>query len=161
MAGSTQAQQLAERFGQLNNAVIAFVEPLSDEQWTTPCGDDNRPIGVVAHHVATAYGGITSWVATMASGQPLPPMTMADIDSWNAQHAEANAAVGKADTLDLLRRNGGDAATAVSSLSDAELARSGAVSLLGGATVTTAQFIEGLLMGHTNGHLQAMRAAVG
>ena len=160
MAGSAHAQQLADRFNQLNNTVIAFVESLSDQQWGMPCGDDRRPIGLVAHHIATAYGASTGWVATMASGQPLPPLTIADIDAWNAQHAEANAAVGKADTLALLRRNGGEAVAVVGNMSDEELARSGTVALLDGARVTTAQLIEGLLLGHPRGHLQAMRAAL-
>ena len=159
MAGSAQAQKLADRFNQLNTHVIAFVEPLTAEQWGMPCGDDHRPIGVVAHHVATAYGAFASWVTTMAKGKPVS-VTMAVIDDLNAQHAEANAGVSKADTLALLRRNGDAAAAVVSNLSDEELARSGSVALLG-ATLTTTQFIQRLLMGHTVGHLQAMRAAVG
>ena len=126
-----------------------------------PCGDDRRPIGVVAHHIATALGAGAGWVATMAGGKPMPPVTMADIDAWNAQHAEANAGVGKADTLALLRRNGGDAVAMVSKLSDEELAQSGPMTLAGGATLTTARLIEFLLLGHPQGHLQAMRAAVG
>ncbi|MFN8473710.1 MAG: DinB family protein [Anaerolineae bacterium] len=161
MAGSEQAQQLAERFNQLNGQVIALVEPLSEEQWSMACGDDKRPIGVVAHHVGTAYGNIAAWVRTMADGQPLPPVTPAIIDEWNAQHAEANADVSKAETLDLLKSNGDKAVAAVAGLSDEELAQSGAVTLLGGATVTAAQLIEYVLFGHTGGHLTGMRAALG
>ncbi|MFN8483301.1 MAG: DinB family protein [Anaerolineae bacterium] len=161
MAGSARAQQMANRFQWLNDQVIAFVEPLTEEQWAMPCGDDHRPIGVVAHHVATAYGAFTRWVATMANGQPLPPVTLDVINNLNAQHAETNAAVGKIETVDLLRQNGGAAVAAVSNLSDEDLARSGTMPLLGDAPVTTAQLIGGLLMAHTNGHLTAMRGALG
>ena len=83
MAGSARAQQMANRFNWLNDQVIAFVEPLTEEQWAMPCGDDHRPIGVVAHHVATAYGAFTRWVVAMASGQPR---------AWQMKHGIAGSA---------------------------------------------------------------------
>ena len=160
MAGSEQARQLAGRFNQLNDEVMAFVTPLTDDQWDTLCSDDERPVGIVAHHIATAYSAIGGWLVTLADGKPLPPLTMEMLDAVNDAHARMHAGVGKAETLDLLRRNGADAATKVAGFTDAQLAQTDIVWLLGGATLTTAQLAEAMLLGHTSGHLDAMRGAV-
>ncbi|MFN8496805.1 MAG: DinB family protein [Anaerolineae bacterium] len=161
MAGSEQARQLADRFSQLNDEVMAFVTPLTDEQWDMICGDDERPVGIVAHHIATAYSAIAGWLVTLADGKPLPPLTMEMLNAVNDAHAQQHAGVSKADTLDLLKRNGEDAVAKVAGFTDAQLGQTDIVWLLGGATLTTAQLADAMLIGHTGGHLDAMRVTLG
>lgn len=161
MAGSEQARQLTARFCQLNDEVMAFVMPLTDEQWDTICSDDERPVGIVAHHIATAHSAITDWLVTLANGKPLPPLTMEMLDAVNDEHAQRHAGVSKAETLDLLRRNGDAAAETLSGFTDEQLGQMDMVWLLGGATLTTAQLADAMLLGHADEHLQAMRVALG
>ena len=161
MSGSEQAQQLAQRFNQLNDQVMAFVTPLTDEQWDMLCSDDERPIGIVAHHIATAHSAIMGWLVTLADGKPLPPLTMEMLDAVNDAHAQRHAGVSKAETMDLLKRNGDAAAATLSGFTDEQLSQTDMVWLLGGATLTTAQLAEAMLLGHADEHLQAMRGALG
>jgi hypothetical protein len=82
------------------------------------------------------------------------------IDQFNAQHAREQATCTKAETLDLLRRNGEAAARVVRDLDDARLDSSATI-ITGMPPMTAQQVTERILIGHVRGHLSTIRTASG
>ena len=156
---SGRAEALAERFEQVNNELIAKVEGCSDQQWWATCQGEGWSVGVTAHHVAGGNRAIAGFVQTIANGEPMPPITMEQIDQMNAQHAQEFANCTKAETLELLRSSGEAAAGMVRGLNDEQLDRSQPLTVMGGQQVSAQQFIEMVLIGHVQGHLQSINAA--
>jgi uncharacterized damage-inducible protein DinB len=152
----TQAQQLAAQLQQVTDEVIKTVEGLSDAQWKATSKTEGWPVGVVAHHIATSYQGISGMVQAMAAGQPLPPLTPEMIDQGNAQHAKEHANCTREETLALLRQSGPAAQQALGSLTDEQLARTAPVF---GQQMSARQAVEFILIGHPRQHLQSITAS--
>ena len=155
---SKRAQDLARRLQQGADELIAFVEPLSDAEWQTPC-PDGRPVGVVVHHVASAYPVDADLALKLASGQVISGVTSETINEGNAQHAREHADPDKAKTLELLRLNSALAAEAIGALSDEQLDRVNPISLYRYTPLSTQYFIEDHPVGHSYRHLASVQAA--
>lgn len=155
-----RAEELGKKFDESCREMNRVVESLSDADWKKVTASEKWSVGVVAHHAAEAHAGIAGLVEKMAKGQPLPGLTMDMINAGNAKHAKEQANCTKAETLALLKANGGKASAIVRGLSDAELERS--ASPLGGMpAITAAQAIEGILINHVNEHLGSIKATTG
>ena len=157
---STRAQALAERIEQGAAELIAFAKSLSEAEWETGGQSDERPAGVVIHHVASGYLAEAGAIQMLASGQAMAGITIEMIHQGNAEHAEQNASPGKDETLDLLRRNSAQAAEIVRGLSDEQLDWAAPNSLHAGAPLTTQYFIEQHPILHSYHHLAKIRAAI-
>ncbi len=157
---ATRAEELAKKFDASCSEMNKTVEGLNDADWKKVTSAEKWPVGVVAHHVAEAHAGIGGLVEMVAKAQPLPALTMDMIDAGNAKHAKEQANVTKAETLALLKANGGKASGIVRGLSDVELDRSASV-LVGMPAMTAAQAIEGILINHVREHLGSIRATTG
>jgi DinB family protein len=156
----TRAEELARKFDEACREMNKVVEGLSEADWKKVTSAEKWPVGVVAHHAAEAHAGISGLVQMVAKAQPLPGLTMDMIHANNAKHAREQVNVTKAETLALLKANGGKASAIVRGLSDVELDRS--ASLLGGMpAVTAAQAIEAILINHVNEHLGSIKATTG
>ena len=155
-----RAEELARKFDESCREMNRVVEGLSDADWKKVTSAETWPVGVVAHHVALAHEGISGLVQLVATGQPMPGLTMDMIHANNATHAKEQANVGKAETVALLKANGGKAGGIVRGLSDAELDRSASL-LAGMPAMTAAQAIEGVLINHVNEHLGSIKATTG
>jgi uncharacterized damage-inducible protein DinB len=155
---SERARSYADRLEQANRELIATVERLSDGEWRTPTAGEGWSAGVVAHHVAENHHTLIGLVQLIADGRSLPSLTWETIHRGNAEHARKHAETTKGETLDLLRRDGAAAAAAVRGLTDAQLDRS--ASVLGG-TMTAAQAIERVLIGHVAQHHESIKGVVG
>ena len=153
-----QGEALAQQLEAVNNELIGTVEGLSDAQWRATCAPEGWPVGVTAHHLASSHEPVAGLVLAIATGQQLPPLTMAMIDQGNAQHAQQFANVGKPETVDLLRSAGAKAAGMVRGLSDEQLQQSAPV--LGGPPQTAQQVAENILIGHPRQHLASIRGAL-
>jgi uncharacterized damage-inducible protein DinB len=153
---SQRSQVLANQFEQASQEVIATVERCSDAQWTTKTSSETWSVGVVAHHVAQGHESIAGFVKMIATGQPLPPLTMDTLHQLNAEHAKQYADCTKTETLALLRKNAAAAAGIVRGLSDEQLDRSAPV--LGGPSKTAQQMVEQVLIGHMQEHHGSIRA---
>ena len=103
---SGRAEELAKRFEQANDEVIAAVQNCSDEQWRRTCSGEQWSVGVTAHHIGTSYGPIAGMVQALATGQPVPPLTAELLDASNAEHARQFAGCTKEETIELLRSGG-------------------------------------------------------
>ena len=157
---STRAQALAGRVEQGARQLAAFVDGLSDAQWRMVCPEDGRPVGVLVHHVASAYQVEIDLVRKLASGEAITGVTWAMVDQMNAAHGKDQAHVTKAAALELLRRQSGMAASAIRALSDEQLDRAAPVSLNWDAPLTAQYFIEEHPLGHSFHHLANIKAAV-
>src|SRR5262249_19293207 len=140
--------------------MTAIIEKLSDADWKKVTTAEKWPVGVTAHHVAGAHEGIAGMTKTVASGQTLPPFTMAILAETNAKHAKEFAGCTKAETLAVHQKGVATAAGIVRGLSDADLDKKGTL-LTGMPPMTVQQIIENILINHVQEHLGSIRATVG
>ena len=161
---SNRSERLAARIEEGAAELAAFAEALTEADWGTPCrngGKDQRPIGVLVHHVATMYPIEIDVARAIASGQPVTDVTWGVVAGINEKHAQESAGVTKAAAIDLLRRNSREAADAVRAFSDEELDRAAPFSLSDGAPMTTQFVVEDHALRHAWHHLAAIRATLG
>jgi phosphate uptake regulator len=161
---SRRAELLADRIEAGAAALAAFAEGLSDEEWRTPVsrnGGDSRSVGVIVHHVASSYPVEVDLAQIIACGKAVTDVTWEVVAGMNAAHAREHAGVAKAATLDLLRRNSRQAASAVRTFTDDELDRAAPFSLSFAAPVTAQFVIEDHALRHSWHHLARIRAVLG
>jgi hypothetical protein len=157
---SPRAERLAEKF----EAAIADLHTLlarcTDEDWHRRCPDEERPVGVVAHHVAGGLHAQITWLRMVANGQELPPITAEMIDETNASHAVKHAHHTRDETLATLERNTTEAATVIRGLSDEQLDRTGWMPLFGERPLTAEEVIRFVIIRHVLLHTRSIGAAV-
>lgn len=157
---SSRSNALADRLEAGAHALASLAEELTDAQWSAPVPPDGRAAGVIVHHVASMYPIEVDIARTIASGKPITGLTWPGIAEVNAKHAGANAAPGKPEALELLRRNARAAADAIRSFTDQDLDRTVPVSLYADAPLTAQFFIEDHAVRHSFHHLAKIRAAL-
>ena len=155
-----RAEQLASQFEAKAREAEGVFDRLTDTDWKKVTTAEKWPVGVVAHHVATAHEGLGNLVKALGAGQTKGDVSMDMVHAMNAKHAQEHAGCAKAETIALHRKNAAAAAAIVRGLSDAELDRSGPV-LQGMPDMTAAQLAGSLLVGHPDEHLASIRATVG
>jgi len=141
MTGTTAS--LAERFQRATEDVVAFVGGLSDAQWRAVDAAEGRSIGAMVHHLAAGDRLARSVLETLAQGADRPPhqteVATEDRERLQAQEAAEFAHLSRAETIEMLRRQGVEVARTIGGLADAELER---VHTLWGESVQTREFIE-------------------
>lgn len=157
---SERAEVLGTLFEKSVGELAALLEGATDADWQTRCPDEERPVGVVAHHVAGGLHAQVGWLLAVANGQPLPPITAAMIDEQNETHAARHAHHSKVETLAALQRNADMAAAAIRALSDEQLDRAGWMPLFGERPLTAEQIVRGVMIRHIIQHTRSMRAAL-
>jgi hypothetical protein len=155
-----RSNALAERLEQGARALATLARTLSDEQWQTRIPGDERPIGVVVHHVASMYPLEMQLARALAAGEPIAGVSWETVHEINAKHAMEHAAVTKDAALELLESNSVAAAAAIRSLSDEELDRAATVSLNADAPLTCQFFLEDHPVRHSYHHLARIRATL-
>ena len=155
----TRAESLAARIEEGAAGLAAFAEGLTDAEWRKRVAD-GRTIGVVVHHVASVYPVEVDLARAIGSGKAMSEVTWNVVHDMNAKHASDNAAVTKADALELLRKNSGGAAAAVRTFTDQQLDTAAAFGLSFDAPVTAQFVIEDHALRHSWHHLAGIRAAV-
>src|SRR5262245_41543437 len=126
---STRAEALAQRIEEGADGLAAFAQGLTDAEWQTVVPPDGRRAGVIIHHVASVYPIEIHLATEIASGKPVVGVTWAAVAEMNATHAQDHAAVGKDETIALLRQNSRAAAQAVRAFTDDQLDRAAPFSL--------------------------------
>ena len=158
--GSQLANALADRLEQGVSALAAFASALTDAEWQTRVPHDGRTVGVVVHHVASVYPLEIQLALTVAGGQPVSGVTMANVHEMNARHAVEHASVTKAAAIELLQKNGAAAAAVIRALSDAQLTQAAPVSLYADAPLTSQFVLEDHAVRHSYHHLARLRETV-
>jgi len=156
---SQRSEELAERFTNFNDEIIAFVEGCTDEAWRRVCKGEEWPVAVVARHVAATHYGVLDLAKLIVGGKPLPQMTIDAINEMNAQHAQEHADCSKDEVLSILRNQGPSVAAFVAGLSDADLDRTAYLALTGG-DMSAEQFIKAVILQSGGEHLASMKAAI-
>ncbi|MHB8686568.1 MAG: DinB family protein [Candidatus Dormibacteraceae bacterium] len=139
------------------------MESLDDEQWhligknfpqRMDNEDEGRPVGVIAHHVATNGDWITERIQTMLVGGPLAPVNMRAI---NAEQARSHAGVTKAEVLRLLRASRARIARAVRAIPDDQLDIQRSTPA---GPMSAADRVERVLIGHMKQHQGSIEGAI-
>jgi hypothetical protein len=157
---STRAAQLAQRIEEGAEALAVLSAGLSDEQWRVVVPPDGRQVGVIIHHVASVYPIEIHLATEVAAGRAITGITWDAVAEMNAKHAREHGAAGRAETIDLLRRNSHAAAEAVRGFSDEQLDWAATVSLNSDAPLTAQFLIEDHAVRHSWHHLAKIRLVV-
>jgi len=157
---SKRANALAERIEQGAEALATFAEGLSDAEWQTTVPNDQRPVSVLVHHVASVYSLEIDLARQMVSGKPIAGVTWDAVAQMNAQHAQEHPTVNQQETIQMLRDNSKSAADRVREFSDEELDNAVTVSLNADAPLTAQFFIEDHALRHSFHHLANIRTAL-
>jgi DinB superfamily len=155
-----RGETFAKQFEAKVRDATAAIERLTDAEWKKVTTAEKWPVGVVAHHIASAHQTLSGLVKMLADGKPGPNISMDVIHAGNAKHAQEFANVSKADTLALHKQNAEAATAILRGIADAEFDRSGAV-LNGVPPMSAGQLAGGLLCGHMDEHLGSIKATVG
>jgi DinB superfamily len=158
---ATRAEVLATRIDQGARDLIAAVQDLSDEQWQTPCGDEQRSIGVLVHHVGTMYPIEADVAKTLADNGAAPGVDWSVVHGINSDHATANATPDKKQSIDLVLDNVRKVVETVRGMTDEQLDRLAPNALAWNAPMTVQNFIENHPVAHPYIHLESIRAALG
>jgi len=157
---SSRADSLADRIEEGAQALASFVEGLTDEEWKTVAPNDQRSVGVLVHHVASAYQVEVDLTRGLASGNPIVGVTWEMIDQMNAKHAQDQSSPDQKETIEMLRQYSKMAADAVRKITDEELDSAAKVSLYADAPLTAQYFIEDHALRHSYHHLANIKAAL-
>ena len=155
-----RADHLADRLEKGARALAAFANTLTGAQWRTRVPGDGRTVGVIVHHVASVYPVEIELAQKLAAGQSITGVSMKDIDTMNARHAEENSEITKEEALSLLARNSAAASAAIRALSDEALAKAAPVSLYGDAPLTCQFLLEDHAVRHSYHHLNLIEQAL-
>lgn len=161
---TSRSARLAEDFEAAQKSFIRLVESLSDEQWhlqgvNTPQArindeDETRPVGVIAHHVASTQPWIMSRIRAIVEDGPTPPV---DFKVINAEHAVEHAGATQAEALALLRESLHRITGEVRAIPDHALDKERQFPT---GTMTVQQRIERVLIGHMKAHQASIEAAI-
>lgn len=158
-----RSAQLAEHFESAHDEFFRLVESLNTDQWQLAGKnfpqriddeDEGRPVGVIAHHVATNGDWIIERIQTMLAGGPLAPVNMRAV---NLEHARTHAAVTKDEVLRLLRASKPRISTAVRAIPDDQL---DVQRNTPAGPMSAAQRVERVLIGHMKQHQGSIEAAI-
>ena len=155
-----RANALADRLISGARELAKLAESLSDSEWNKPVFGDGRTIGVVVHHVASVYPIEVELAQTLRKGNSITEVSKEAIDKMNAEHASENNRVDRQETLELLRINSNNAASAIREFKDEELDNSAPVSLYFDAPLTAQFFIEDHALRHSFHHLGKIKASL-
>lgn len=156
---SDRSRALAEHLRKFNDEVKAFVEACSDEDWRRTTAED-WTVGVVARHIGAGHYGILGVAQMIVKGEPLPPLTEAQIVQMANDHAREHAGCTRAEVLEVLRDNGESLANYVADLDDKDLDRTGYLAMIH-RDVSTREFLEMVILKSGGEHLANMKTAVG
>ncbi len=155
-----RAEVLAGRVEAGAELLATYAEGLSDKEWNARVRD-GRTVGVIVHHVASMYPIEIDVARSIAGGKAVEGVTWEAVAEINAKHAVEQAKVGKAEALELLRKNSREAAAAVRKFSDAELDTAAGFSLSFDAPMTTQFVVEDHALRHAWHHLARIKQALG
>ena len=154
-----RGETFAKQFEAKVKEATAVIEKLSDADWKKVTAAEKWPVGVTAHHIASAHQGIGGIMKMLADGKPGPNMPMEGLHQMNAKHAQDFANCTKSETLELHKKNAAAAAALLRSIDDAAFDKSSTV--FSGAPAMSAGQMAGILSSHIDEHIGSIRATVG
>jgi hypothetical protein len=156
---SERANEIAGKIKSISENVIAFVENLSDGEWTKVCDWEQWTVGVTARHLGAGHLAIYDLAGMIIRGEELPQLSMDQVHEMSKKDAQEHADCTKAEALEYLRNNGPKMVEFVSNLSDEDLDRTGSMPAFGGK-FTTEQFIDMIIFQNAFQHFDNMKSAI-
>jgi uncharacterized damage-inducible protein DinB len=154
---SRRADALADRCVTAVQAVIDLIAQASPDTLHRKCEAEGWTAAAVAAHVAISQDFLIERVRRIVADEEFPPFDAAAFHSGNARAAEEHAELSPGQVNALLRDHGARAAEFVRGLSDDDLDRSRPIPAMGDDPTTAEQFVERVLIGHAEAHLQSLR----
>ena len=161
---TSRSTRLADEFEAAQKGFIELVESLTDEKWrvrgvNTPelrqnDEDESRPVGVIAHHVASTQPWIMSRIRAIIDDEPTPPV---DFKIINAEHAAEHAGATKAEVVGMLQQNLHRITGEVRAIPDHMLDKE---RQLPTGVMSVQQRIERVLIGHMKAHEASIQATI-
>ncbi len=99
LTGMGAADALALEYDSLMSEVIRFAKTCSDEDWGTPCPNEQRTVGVIFDHIATGNPEVVRWIGEFLDGRPVK-ITPEILNARNAEHTRRVAARPRGETID-------------------------------------------------------------
>ena len=155
----TTPAEYAEELQRAIDDAVEFAESCTAEEWGPVVPGEDWPVSVVIHHAALGHDLVSGWIDCALEGRPVEA-TGEDIDALNLRHAEEFAGVGVAETVELLRTDGGAAVAKIRALGEADLERTAPFAPAGGQPFSAGQFCTAAA-GHLRSHVGHAKAAVG
>ena len=154
-----RGETFAKQFESKVQEATALIQSLSDADWKKVTDAEKWPVGVTAHHIASAHQGIGGIMKALADGKSGPNIPMEGLHQMNAQHAKDFANCTKAETLELHKKNAAAAVGMLRSIDDAAFERTATV--FTGAPAMSAAQMAGILASHIDEHLGSIKKTVG
>jgi len=161
---TSRSVRLADEFEAAQERFMKLVESLTEEKWrirgvNTPelrqnDEDESRPVGVIAHHVASTQPWIMSRIRAIIEDEPTPPV---DFKIINAEHAAEHAGATKAEVAGMLQQNLHRITAEVRAIPDHMLDKE---RQLPTGVMTVQQRIERVLIGHMKAHQASIEATI-
>ena len=160
---NARSAQLAAQYEAAHDEFVHLLESLDDDQWRLAGKnfpqriddeDENRPVGVIAHHVATNGDWIMERIRTMLAGGPLAPVNQRQV---NAEQARTHANATKDEVLRLMRASKSRIADAVRAIPDNQLDVQRETPA---GPMSAAQRVERVLIGHMKQHQGSIQKAI-
>ncbi len=161
---TSRSTRLADEFETAQERFIKLVESLTDEKWrirgvNTPelrqnDEDEARPVGVIAHHVASTQPWIMSRIRAIIEDEPTPPV---DFKIINAEHAAQHAGATKSEVMGMLQQNLHRITGEVRAIPDHMLDKE---RQLPTGVMSVQQRIERVLIGHMKAHQASIEATI-
>jgi hypothetical protein len=160
---NVRSAQLAQQYETAHDEFVRLVESVSEDQWHLAGKnfpqrmndeDENRPVGVIAYHVATNGAWIMERIQTMLAGGPLAPVNQREV---NAEQARTHANASKDEVLRLMRASKQRIADAVRSIPDNQLDVQRETPA---GPMSAAQRVERVLIGHMKQHQGSIESAI-
>ena len=154
---SRRAEVLADRCETTIQAVIELIAGAPPDALHRSCEAEGWTAAAVAAHIAVSQDFLIDRVRRIVEDEQFPPFDAAAFHGGNARAAEENADLSSGQVIALLRNHGARATEYVRGLSDDDLDRSRPIPVMGDEPTTAEQFIERVLIGHAEAHLQSLR----
>jgi hypothetical protein len=157
---SLRATALAEQIARAVEEFASLVAGCDDAQWQATVADEGWPVGFVVRHVGWGLRAHRRLVTLAARGEPLPDLTLSDIDDANRKSLTEQPYPERERTLHFLQRETAETVSVVRALSDEELALTTRLSFFRAEPVTIETLITDLLLWHINSHTPGVHAAL-
>ena len=152
-----RADALANRCDSAIQAVIGLIAGAPPDALQRSCEAEGWTAAAVAAHIALSQEFLIGRVRCIVEDEAFPPFDSAAFHGRNARVAEENAELPSGQVIALLRNHGAQTAEYVRGLSDVDLDRGRPIPVMGENPTTAEQFIERVLIGHTEAHLRSLR----
>lgn len=158
---SQRAYELANEFDRATDALVKTVREMSDGDWERVTKAEGWTVAAVVQHVAAYMDIEADWVARIAAGKPVIPLSRDAIDSLNERMARENANLTKDKALQMIAGNRSAVRHFLISLTDEQLnmrlpGRSVLLRMPEEQEITLDWVAERIMVNHVRNHLNSI-----